>query len=84
MSCHLERSEKPALYSLGQLHRSFASLRMTGSIYVLAACLLLSATSGWAQEKKSSPDLIVAAAADLSTALKEIGDNLREEDWSRK
>lgn len=51
---------------------------MTGSIYVLAACLFLSATSGWAQEKKSSPDLIVAAAADLSTALKEIGDNFEK------
>jgi molybdate transport system substrate-binding protein len=46
---------------------------MTGSI-CLAACLLL-ATSGRAQESKNSPELVVAAAADLSTALKEIGDN---------
>jgi molybdate transport system substrate-binding protein len=46
---------------------------MTGSI-CLAACLLL-ATSGWTQESKTSPELVVAAAADLSTALKEIGDN---------
>lgn len=45
------------------------------SVYLVAAFLILSATSGWAQEKKSSPGLIVAAAADLSTALKEIGDN---------
>jgi len=48
---------------------------MTGSIYLLGACLLVSATSGWSQEKKGSPELVVAAAADLSTALKEIGDN---------
>jgi molybdate transport system substrate-binding protein len=41
---------------------------------LVAACLLLSTTSGWAQEKKGSPELVVAAAADLSTALKEIGD----------
>jgi len=47
---------------------------MTESI-CLAVCLLLSATLGWAQENKSSPELVVAAAADLSTALKEIGDN---------
>lgn len=40
----------------------------------LAACVVLSATSGWPQEKKSSVELVVAAAADLSTALKEIGD----------
>ena len=89
MYCHLERSERP-MHSRGQLHRSFASLRMTGSIYganlqdtalvrsfccaLVAACLLLSTTSGWAQEKKGSPELVVAAAADLSTALKEIGD----------
>ena len=45
------------------------------SIYLVAACLLLSATSGWAQESRSSPELIVAAAADLSTALKEVGDS---------
>jgi molybdate transport system substrate-binding protein len=32
-------------------------------------------TAGWAQEKTSSPELVVAAAADLSTALQEIGDN---------
>jgi molybdate transport system substrate-binding protein len=47
---------------------------MSGSI-CLAACFLLSATSGWAQESKSSPELVVAAAADLSSALKEVGDN---------
>ncbi len=46
----------------------------TGAI-CLAACLLLTATSGRAQESKSSPQLVVAAAADLSTVLKEIGDN---------
>jgi len=79
MYCHFERSEKPALSlskgpmpSRAQLHRSLASLGMSGSI-CLAACLLL-ATSGWAQESKSSPELVVAAAADLSAALKEVGD----------
>lgn len=46
----------------------------TGAI-CLAACLLLTATSGRAQESRSSPRLVVAAAADLSTVLKEIGDN---------
>jgi molybdate transport system substrate-binding protein len=44
------------------------------SATLLAASILLSATSGWAQEKKSSPELTVAAAADLSSALQEIGD----------
>ena len=40
---------------------------------LLAACILFSATFAPAQEKKAS-ELVVAAAADLSTALKEIGD----------
>ena len=41
---------------------------------LLAATTLLSTISGWAQEKPSPPELVVAAAADLSSALKEIGD----------
>ena len=41
---------------------------------LLVVALLVSASTGWAQEKTSSPELTVAAAADLSTALKEIGD----------
>jgi molybdate transport system substrate-binding protein len=41
---------------------------------LLAACLLLSAPSGWGQERKDAAELVVAAAADLSTALKEISD----------
>lgn len=40
---------------------------------VLAACMVLGSTWGWAQEKKGTPELVVAAAADLSTALKEVG-----------
>lgn len=36
--------------------------------------MALGTASGWAQEMKSAPELLVAAAADLSTALKEIGD----------
>jgi molybdate transport system substrate-binding protein len=51
---------------------------MTWAIWLVAGCLLLTATSGWAQEKEkektSSPELVVAAAADLSAALQEIGD----------
>lgn len=39
---------------------------------VLTACLLLGATSAWAQEKKNAVELVVAGAADLSAALKEI------------
>jgi molybdate transport system substrate-binding protein len=42
---------------------------------LLAACIVLSATAGWAQEKKRAYEITVAAAADLSIALKEIGDN---------
>jgi molybdate transport system substrate-binding protein len=41
---------------------------------VLAACIALNLTSGRAQAKKNTPELVVAAAADLSPALKEIGD----------
>lgn len=41
---------------------------------LLAATTLLSTISGWTQEKPSPPELVVAAAADLSSALKEIGD----------
>jgi molybdate transport system substrate-binding protein len=41
---------------------------------LLAACILIGVTLGLGQVRKSSPELTVAAAADLSTALKEIGD----------
>jgi molybdate transport system substrate-binding protein len=41
---------------------------------ILLSAIALSATSGRAQEKKGSPELTVAAAADLSSALQEIGD----------
>jgi molybdate transport system substrate-binding protein len=44
------------------------------SCTLLAACIFLSATCGGAQENKIAPDLFVAAAADLSAAMKEIGD----------
>ncbi|MGA2855546.1 MAG: molybdate ABC transporter substrate-binding protein [Candidatus Sulfotelmatobacter sp.] len=45
----------------------------------LAAAYLLSGTSVvWAQEKKNTPELVVAAAADLSTALQEIARNYEE------
>jgi len=71
------------MHSGVQLHRSFASLRMTGSVWLMVACLLLSATLGWTQEqekeKKSSPELVVAAAADLSVALQEIADGYQKQ-----
>ena len=41
---------------------------------IVAACLILASVSVWGQEKKSSPELVVAAAADLSSALQEISD----------
>ena len=44
----------------------------------VAAGLLLHSTFGWTQEKKNTPELVVAAAADLSTALQEIADNYKE------
>ena len=51
---------------------------------VLAAFIVLSSTWGWAQEKqdkqekKGAPELVVAAAADLSTALKEISEGFEK------
>lgn len=44
------------------------------SCAVLAGCIILSATWAEAQNNKDVPELTVAAAADLSSALKEIGD----------
>ncbi len=41
---------------------------------LVAAVLILSAVSVWPQEKANASELVVAAAADLSTALKQIGD----------
>jgi len=56
---------------------------MTWPTWLVAACLLLSATLGWTQQqendKKSSPELVVAAAADLSAALQEIGDRYQKQ-----
>ena len=40
----------------------------------LAACILVPVTLGWTQERRTSAELTIAAAADLSSALKEIGD----------
>jgi molybdate transport system substrate-binding protein len=66
----------PWLVSMDQeaeLKRAPKAIRFT-SCAVLAACTVLSTTWGWTQEKKSAPELTVAAAADLSTALKEMGE----------
>jgi molybdate transport system substrate-binding protein len=42
---------------------------------LLATCLFMGSTAGWAQRKeKTATELVVAAAADLSSALKEISD----------
>jgi molybdate transport system substrate-binding protein len=48
------------------------------SCALLAACIVLSATTGWAQKQKSADEITVAAAADLSIALKEIGDSYQK------
>jgi molybdate transport system substrate-binding protein len=45
---------------------------------ILAACVVLSTISSRAQEKKNAPELLVAAAADLSSALQEIGDSFEK------
>jgi len=57
--------------------RFISATRLAASIALSATVLsatVLSATSAWGQEKKSSPELTVAAAADLSSALQEIAD----------
>jgi molybdate transport system substrate-binding protein len=41
---------------------------------VVFVCFLLGATCGWAQEKRDASELVIAAAADLSSALREIAD----------
>jgi molybdate transport system substrate-binding protein len=40
----------------------------------LTLCIVLGLTSGWAQQSAGSPEITVAAAADLSSALKDIAD----------
>jgi molybdate transport system substrate-binding protein len=71
MYCPLERSER-AMHSRCQLDRSFASPRTTRAIYLIAACVA-SATWAWARDETTIAELTVAAA-DLSTALIQIGD----------
>jgi molybdate transport system substrate-binding protein len=44
------------------------------SCLLVGTFVLASSPSTWAQENKSAPELVVAAAADLSAALKEISD----------
>src|SRR5438477_1224803 len=74
MDCHLERSQRP-VNSHGQLQTSLASLRTAGSFCSLVAvCLLGTAIASAAQKNKSSPPLVVAAAADLSTVLQQISE----------
>ncbi len=51
----------------------FTSSKLLAASIVLSV-LVLSATSAWAQERKDSTELTVAAAADLSSALQEIAD----------
>lgn len=43
--------------------------------FAVASCLLVGACAAWAQEKTSSREITVAAAADLSTALQEVAGN---------
>ena len=80
LSFHRERSEGP-VHLHNQLERSFASLRMTGSFFsraFLAACIVLTATASRARDKKSADEITVAAAADLSSALKELGERYQQ------
>ncbi|HEY3616396.1 MAG TPA: molybdate ABC transporter substrate-binding protein [Candidatus Sulfotelmatobacter sp.] len=63
---------------LRDLRRPRAWDRITGSsvsCILLVASIVLSVTAGWAREKKRADELTVAAASDLSIALKEIGDS---------
>ena len=46
---------------------------------LVAAYLLLASLSGWAQEKKNPSELVVAAAADLSSALQELSDGFEKQ-----
>lgn len=57
--------------------RLHASTHPTLCIFVTVWIALL-ATSGWSQARKDAPELAVAAAADLSTVLKEIGNGYRK------
>jgi molybdate transport system substrate-binding protein len=58
---------------------TWGSLRMRGlSLTVAVACLFLNSTPARPQDKTVNTDLVVAAAADLSTALKEIGDGYQK------
>lgn len=60
------------------LRRPRAWVRITESsvsCILLVASIVLSVTAGWAQEKKRADEITVAAASDLSIALKEIGDS---------
>ena len=76
MYCHPERSEGP-VHLRGQSHRLFArALSLSGAL--LAVCIVLSPTAGWAQQTKSAAEITVAAAADLSTALKELGERYEQ------
>jgi molybdate transport system substrate-binding protein len=45
---------------------------------LIAGCLLLASLSGRAQEKKDAPELVVAAAADLSSVLHEISEGFEK------
>jgi molybdate transport system substrate-binding protein len=49
-------------------------MRLTSCAF-LAACLLAISTLAWAQENERAPELVVAAAADLSAAFEQIAQN---------
>ena len=74
MDCHPERCEGP-VHSYDRPHSSFAPRTMAVLLRaLLGVCLVLTATGGLTQDKKSGAEVTVAGAADLSTALKEIGE----------
>ena len=50
---------------------------------LVAACVLASTVVAVAQEQKTAPELVVAAAADLSSALQEISDGYEKKTGDR-
>jgi molybdate transport system substrate-binding protein len=63
--------------STDRTKRIFKGVQSISGMFV-AICIVFPATLGWSQARKGAPELTVAAAADLSTALKEIGDSFKK------
>jgi ABC-type molybdate transport system substrate-binding protein len=61
----------------GEAKRLFKGGQSISGILV-AACIAFAATLGWTQARKDGPEPAVAAAADLSAALTQIGDGCQK------